>query len=236
MKLAPHSEQSSNTPELRFASVVLDVDSTLCGIEGIDFLAARRGPQVGKRIAELTDRAMRGEIALEDVYGERLAIIQPTLDDLRVLADAYASSLAPAAKGSIRRLRKAGVRIALVSGGIRQAIAPVAAILDFDDVDLHAVSIVLDTDGRYAGYDTSSPLATQVGKRAVVGALIDKRMLPRPVLAVGDGSTDIAMSLVADRFAAFTGFARRETVVRAAHLEIQSFRELVGVVLGESRS
>ena len=45
--------------EMRFASVVLDVDSTLCGIEGIDFLAARRGPDVGERIAELTDRAMR---------------------------------------------------------------------------------------------------------------------------------------------------------------------------------
>src|SRR5205085_3697398 len=56
----------------RFASVVLDVDSTLCGIEGIDVLAMRRGPEVGRRIAEITDRAMRGEIALERVYGERL--------------------------------------------------------------------------------------------------------------------------------------------------------------------
>jgi hypothetical protein len=44
------------------------------------------------------------------------------------------------------------------------------------------------------------------------------------------------MGLIADRFAAYTGFARREAVVRAAHLELRSFRELLGVVLEESRS
>jgi phosphoserine phosphatase len=222
--------------EPAFASVVLDVDSTLCGIEGIDFLATRRGPEVGQRIAELTDGAMRGEIALESVYGERLAIIQPTAMDLRALADAYVATTAPDADMCIRRLRNAAARVVLVSGGIRQAIAPVAALLGFDDADLHAVSLDLDAHGRYVRYDTSSPLTTTAGKKDIVGTLIEKHLLPRPVLAVGDGSTDVAMSLVADRFAAFTGFARREAVVRAAHLEIRSFRELMGVVLGESGS
>jgi phosphoserine phosphatase len=44
----------------RFASVFLDVDSTLCGVEGIDFLAQRRGPDVAARVTEATERAMRG--------------------------------------------------------------------------------------------------------------------------------------------------------------------------------
>jgi phosphoserine phosphatase len=220
----------------RFASVVLDVDSTLCGIEGIDVLAMRRGPEVGRRIADLTDRAMRGEIALERVYGERLAIIQPTAADLEMLGDAYVASIAPDADVVIRALRHAGVRLALVSGGIRQAIVPVASLLGFGDADLNAVALELDFGGCYVGYDTSSPLATQTGKQEIVRTLIEKRMLPRPVLAVGDGSTDIAMGLIADRFAAYTGFARREAVVRAAHLELRSFRELKGVVLEESPS
>ena len=72
-----------------YSSVVLDVDSTLCGIEGIDWLAARRGPEAGVRIAELTDRAMNGELALDDVYGERLGVVRPTRDDLEALASAY---------------------------------------------------------------------------------------------------------------------------------------------------
>jgi len=54
----------------RFRSVVLDVDSTLCAIEGIDWLARRRGPAVAAQVAALTDRAMDGAIALDQVYGE----------------------------------------------------------------------------------------------------------------------------------------------------------------------
>ena len=56
-----------------FSSVVLDVDSTLCGIEGIDFLAARRSAEVGAQIARVTERAMQGELPLEEVYGAELA-------------------------------------------------------------------------------------------------------------------------------------------------------------------
>ena len=64
---------------MRFASVVLDVDSTLCGVEGIDWLAQRRGGDVARRVRELTDRAMNGEIPLDSVYGERLAMLDGRL-------------------------------------------------------------------------------------------------------------------------------------------------------------
>ena len=85
-----------------FASVVLDVDSTLCGIEGIDWLAARRGPEAGVRIAELTDRAMNGELALDAVYGERLGVVRPSREDLAALAAAYERALAPGARDGDR--------------------------------------------------------------------------------------------------------------------------------------
>src|SRR5260221_7193722 len=55
-----------------FASIILDVDSTLCGVEGIDWLPAARGADVSERVEELTRRAMAREVALDSVYGERL--------------------------------------------------------------------------------------------------------------------------------------------------------------------
>ena len=55
--------------------------------------------------------------------------------------------------------------------------------------------------------------------------------LPRPVLAVGDGATDLAMRPAVDRFAAFTGFVRRKPVVDAADVEISSFDQLLATVL-----
>ena len=67
------------------------------------------------------------------------------------------------------------------------------------------------------------------GKRAVVESLA----LRRPLLAVGDGSTDLAMRPVVDRFICFTGFVTREMVAQQADGTVGSFDELVGVVLEE---
>ena len=210
-----------------FASVVLDVDSTLCGVEGIDWLAARRGPDAGARIAELTDRAMRGEIALDSVYGERLAMVQPTSDDLGALAVEYERTLAPGARAAIARMRAAGRRVVLVSGGIREAILPVARALGIAESDVHAVGVTVGGGGVYSSYDVRSPMTTAEGKRSVVQSLA----LPRRLLAVGDGATDLAIKPVADSFAAFTGFVRRDAVVAGADTVLDSFDQLAELVL-----
>lgn len=210
----------------RYVSVVLDVDSTLAGIEGIDVLARRAGPVVAEEIATLTRRAMAGEIPLERIYGARLGVIQPTQADIAHLAEAYIESLAPGAAAAITHMQNAGVRVVLVSGGIREAIQPLAAELGLDD-ELFAVSVRFDADGRYVGYDEASPLAAQGGKPLVVRSLA----LPHRILAVGDGSTDAAMRPVVDAFAAFTGFATRPPVVAAADIVISSFDELLATVL-----
>jgi phosphoserine phosphatase len=210
-----------------FASVVLDVDSTLAGIEGVDWLAARRGPALAAEIAAVTDRAMDGAIPLEAVYGERLALIRPSAAEVAALADAYRAALAPGAAEAVARLRAAGVRVVLVSGGLREAILPCAAALGIAPEDVHAVSVRHDVDGAYAGFDGASPLATQAGKPAVVRALA----LPAPALAVGDGATDLAIRPAVAAFAAFTAFARRDAVVRGADRELRSFAELLDLVL-----
>ena len=68
--------------------VCFDCDSTLTAIEGIDWLAARAG--AGRQVEALTRRAMDGEVPLESVYAERLAVVRPHPDDLAALARAYA--------------------------------------------------------------------------------------------------------------------------------------------------
>jgi phosphoserine phosphatase len=210
-----------------FASVVLDVDSTLCGVEGIDWLAGLRGSDVGSKVTELTNQAMRGRIALDAVYGERLALVQPAQYEVEMLANLYVSSLAPGAARAVRRMRDAGRRVVIVSGGVREAILPMTRKLGIPDADVQAVSVRFTADGDYEGFDTTSPLATAVGKRAVVEALA----LPPRVLAVGDGATDLAIRPVVDAFAAYTGFVRREAVVQDADLVVETFDQLTDIVL-----
>ncbi|HEX8943584.1 MAG TPA: HAD-IB family phosphatase [Gemmatimonadaceae bacterium] len=211
----------------KFASVALDVDSTVSGIEGIDWLATRRGDIVSRRVADLTAQAMQGTIPLEQVYRARLDAIRPRRDDIEALARAYVDELAPGCAEAISKLRHAEVRVILVSSGIRNALLRMALQLNFDVGDVHAVDVRFDTGGAYAGFDASSPLTTSIGKRALLASL----PLPRPLLMVGDGATDLATRGAVDSFAAFTGFVARDAVVRQADAVISSFAELVAYVL-----
>lgn len=211
-----------------FRTVALDVDSTISGVEGIDWLAERRGPDVARRIIELTDRAMRGELPLERVYGLRLETIRPRRDEVEELAQAYVQALAPGCTRAVSRLRDAGVVILLISGGLQTAMVRLANHLHVNVADVHAVPIHFDTSGEYSGFDESSPLATSVGKRTVIAAL----GAARPILMVGDGMTDLAARPAVDSFAAFTGFASREPVVAGADVVLHSFAELRQLVLG----
>ena len=211
----------------RFLSVVLDVDSTLCNVEGVDWLAQLRGKDVARQSANLTDRAMKGEIPLESVYAERLDLIRPTRDEVDQLARVYVEKLAFGAAKTIRALRDAGVRVVLVSGGLRRAIWPVARSVGIGLSELNAVDVQWDHTGRYQDFDRASPLTTQHGKVDVVRSL----NLPRPILAVGDGATDAAMRPAVDSFVAFTAFQRREAVVASADREVRDFAELRDLVL-----
>lgn len=205
---------------------MLDVDSTLCGIEGVDWLARRRGEEIARRCAETTERAMNGELPIEAVYGERLALVRPSHRDIEDLADAYRTTIALGAAETIRALRHRDTSIILVSGGIRQAILPLATDLEFQPHEVHAVSLRWDGEGEYEGFDERSPLTTQYGKLDVVR----DAGLPKPVLAVGDGATDLNMREAVAAFAAFTGFVHREPVVARADYVFASFRDLPGIV------
>ena len=217
----------SSATKKGFASIVLDVDSTLCGVEGIDWLAARHAPATGALVAALTERAMRGDIALDAVYGQRLELVRPSADDLAALAVAYEDALAPGAERAVKKLLRAGRRVVLVSGGLREAILPVAIRLGLHARDVCAVSVRAGDDGSFAGYDHESPLCTAGGKRRIVETL----ELETPILAVGDGATDLAMRPVVDAFAAFTGFMRRAPVVEQADHVLTSFTHLAELAL-----
>lgn len=210
-----------------FASVVLDVDSTVSGVEGIDWLATRRSPEVGAAVAALTKQATDGDIALESVYGRRLEKILPTEAEVAELALFYERRLAPRAAEVITELRENGVRVVLVSGGIRQAVQPLGIRLGFTPAEVFAVRVSFAENGSYDSYDALSPLTTTAGKATVVQRLY----LPRPLLAVGDGMADLAARPAADAFAAYTGFAYRPAVVRGADHEISSFDQLLRLVL-----
>lgn len=214
-----------------FNSVILDVDSTLAGIEGIDWLAGRRNAQVAREVARLTAAAMTGQRLLNEVYSARLGVVRPSAAEVAELARAYSDSAAPGAADAIARIQRAGITVEVITSGIWEAVTPFTEGLGIHAERVHAVRLEFDEQGNYAGFDTASPLVVHGGKRIVAEAL----RLPEPVLAVGDGITDAEIRPVATAFAAFTAFARRESVVAIADHVVGSFAELEQLVLGEEQ-
>jgi phosphoserine phosphatase len=191
-----------------FASVVFDCDSTLAAIEGIDELA---GPHAAG-VAALTDAAMRGEVALEEVYGRRLELIRPTRAAVDELGRAYVRALVPHARETVAALMSIGVGVRVVSGGLRPPVEAIAAELGIAADRVYAVGISFDGGGEYAGFESTSPLARSGGKEVVIRSMD----LPRPALLVGDGATDAEARPAVDAFAAYMGVAFRPTVAAVA--------------------
>lgn len=216
---------SRRTTQPRYASVVFDADSTLADIEGIDWLAEQRTPDVAAAIVALTNRAMNGEVPLDAVYAERIARIRPTAAELDALGAVYIARVVAGVRELVADLHAAGVRTAIVSGGIRQALLPLAAYLGIPASHVFAVSLRASTQSAstdsqvYDALDEAQPLATQSGKITVVRELLDRGLLPTPVALTGDGSTDAAAGGEVDAFIAFTQVARRPAVVAAAQAE-----------------
>jgi HAD superfamily phosphoserine phosphatase-like hydrolase len=214
----------------RYASVVLDVDSTIAGLEGIDWLAALRGEDVARDIKALTDRAMAGEISLESVYEQRLALIKPSRIEIATLGRVYIREVQRGARALCAVLSASGSEVTLLSGGLRDAILPLAEYLDIPATRVHAVRVRYDADGVYEALDGDQPLATQRGKPATLFAL----NLPRPLVMVGDGSTDAATRGLTNAFIAYTGVARRESVVAVADHEARDYAELHDLLLADT--
>lgn len=196
-----------------YGTVVFDCDSTLSAMEGIEELGAAHAAA----LAAMTRDAMDGRVPLEAVYARRLELVRPGRDDVARIARLYVERRLPHAGELVRALRKLGKRVRIVSGGLRQAVVPLARALGLEERDVEAVDVRFDAAGDYAGFDESSPLARSGGK-AVVLARIGAEPEAGRVAFVGDGATDLEAAHLVARFVAYGGVERRPPVFAAARV------------------
>ncbi len=192
---------------MSFDVVCFDCDSTLSRIEGIDELTRRNG--IFEEVAALTDAAMNGELALEEVYAKRLELIKPDKASIDWLAALYISELVDGVVETIAALQANAKQIHIISGGLRQAILPLAEQLGIPEQHVHAVDIEFDTDGGYSDFARHSPLAVSGGKARICRRL---RMHHSALVMIGDGKTDLEAKQAGAYMIGFGGVVRRPLV------------------------
>ena len=191
---------------MSFDVICFDCDSTLSRIEGIDELARRVG--MGEEMSKLTDLAMNGVVPLEAVYERRLSLIRPDQDSINWLADLYIAEIVEGVKEVFASLLAQDKAVHIISGGLRQAILPLAEYLGLPESHVHAVDIYFNEDGSYRNYDLNSPLARTGGKAVVVGTLKGQGSL----VMVGDGKTDLEAKQAGAYVLGFGGVVDRAIV------------------------
>ena len=187
--------------------VLFDCDSTLSSLEGIDELAKQVG--VYEQLAPLTQAAMEGDVKLDDVYKQRLELIQPDKQAIEWLAQRYIGTLVDDVYVVIEKLQKANKQIHIISGGLRQAILPLAKKLNIAVNNVHAVDVYFDSNEIYTGFDEQSPLARSGGKAVVSQQIIGGSA---KAVLIGDGVTDLEAQHERIHFVGFGGVVIRELV------------------------
>ncbi|TXL01648.1 haloacid dehalogenase [Methylococcaceae bacterium HT1] len=192
---------------MSFDIVCFDCDSTLSEIEGIDVLAERVG--CGAEMAALTNAAMNGEVSLESVYAQRLALIKPDHQAINWLADLYIEKMVQGVEEVFQKLHKQGKQVHIISGGLKEAILPLAEKLNVAASNVHAVEVLFASNGDYLDYNQQSPLARNGGK-AEICLQLNKAGLKLAI--VGDGNTDMEAKKAGAFCVGFGGVVTRKIV------------------------
>ncbi|WP_341210988.1 phosphoserine phosphatase SerB [uncultured Limimaricola sp.] len=199
------------TANRRKRMLLADMDSTMIEQECIDELAAEAG--VGPRVAEITKRAMNGELDFEGALIERVGLLKDL--DEGVIAKVLAERIThmPGGRALIATMKANGSHAALVSGGFTAFTEKVAGDLGFHE---HRANTLLAEGGKLTG-KVARPI---LGREAKVQALneITARLgiTPAEVIAVGDGANDLGMLGLAG-----TGVALHAKPVVAEQCEVR---------------
>lgn len=168
--------------------LVADMDSTMITVECIDELADYAG--IKEQIAEVTERAMRGELDFAEALRSRVALLKGLEDKTIDICRTERVKIMSGARELVRTMTARGAKTILVSGGFTRFAEPVGEEIGFGRV----VANILDVECAALVGTVQLPIVDAVTKRDELEQAIAQHGIPRErTMAVGDGANDILM-------------------------------------------
>ena len=170
--------------------VVLDVDSTLIENEVIELLAEEAGSLT--QVAEITFRAMNGELDFEASLRSRVATLKGLPFNVFTAVGARVSVTSGVAE-MVAGVQAAGGRVGVVSGGFHEVVDPVAEKLGLNYWRANRLEVI---DGLLTG-ELVGPIIDAASKASTLREWADDFGIAlTQTVAVGDGANDLAMMAI----------------------------------------
>ena len=166
--------------------VVFDLDNVIIDGEAIDEIG--KLANVEDDIAEITEKAMQGEIDFETSIKDRVQLLEGTsIEEIEKVAEDL--PLMPGACETVKCLKDKGVDVAIISGSFDVVADKVSDKLGVDTVYTNSFTV---EDGKLTG-EVTGPLVSG-SKLDVLKDHVDEAGITLDeVVAVGDGANDISM-------------------------------------------
>lgn len=171
--------------------IVLDMDSTAIQIECIDEIAKLAG--VGEEVAEVTERAMQGELDFEQSLRQRVAKLQGA--DESILAQVRQGlPFMPDLVALIATLKGFGWKTAIASGGFTYFSDYLKETLQLDHAQSNQLEIVA---GKLTGKVLGEVVSAQTKADILIELAERYEVEMHNTVAVGDGANDLVMMTAA---------------------------------------
>lgn len=166
---------------------VMDVDSTLILEEGIDLLGEEAG--VGSKVADITERAMKGELDFKEALAARVALLKglPVSVFDRILEKIH---FTPGAGELVESLHQRGYKVAVVSGGFHETVDILAKKLGIDYVKANRLEV---EEGVLTGRVLGDIVTKETKKACLEEWATENGLDLAQTIAIGDGANDLPM-------------------------------------------
>ena len=167
--------------------LVMDMDSTVIDIECIDEIA--KLADVGDEVAEVTEKAMRGEIAFNESLHHRVACLEGVpVEHLRQIRDSV--PIMPGIQALINELKKHNWKLAIASGGFTYFADHLKFRLGLDYAKSNTLVI---ENGLLTGKVNGEIVNADVKAKTVKELAAKWNISDTQTVAMGDGANDLVM-------------------------------------------
>ena len=167
--------------------LVADMESTIIEQEMLDELAARIG--IGEKVADITRRAMNGELDFNAALTERVGLLKGQPESL-LFETASLMTFSPGAQDLVAVMKRAGGKAWLVSGGFTFFIKKIAEQAGFDR--FYGNELIVE-NGVITG-EVALPILGKGAKKTLLEkACAEYGCSLAETLTIGDGANDVPM-------------------------------------------